>query len=74
MAPEPAPSPGKQRDGTFVGQSPKDVTSAIKAAYEVARKDKEYSTGTLSFHVDDIWVTGTNPISEYVVKLRPPEG
>ncbi len=71
MAEEPVPTRGKQRDGTFVGESPKDVTSAMKDAYAEARKDPEYHTGTLSFHIEDIWVTGTNPISEYIVKARP---
>ena len=73
MAEEPVPTPGKQKDGTFVGtskQKPLNVTAAIQNAYDIARKDPEYHTGTASFHVDDIWVVGTNPISEYVVKIR----
>ena len=74
MAEEPVPTRGKQRDGTFVGESAKDVTSAIKDAYAEARKEPEYHTGKLSFHIDDIWASGTNPITEYVVKIRPLDG
>jgi len=72
MADEPVPVPhrGKQSDDTIVGVSPKTVTAAIEDAYNVARKYPEYQKGTQSFHIDDMWVVGTNPISEYVVKIR----
>jgi hypothetical protein len=74
MAEGPVPPPGAQKDGTFVGTSKHTkeltVTAAIQDAYATARKDPKYKTGTKSFHVDDIWVVGTNPITEYVVKIR----
>jgi hypothetical protein len=66
---QPVPRRGEQHDGTFVGVGKKTVTAAIADAYDEARKYK-YPTGTVSFHIDDIWVVGTNPISEYVVKIR----
>ncbi|HTO24859.1 MAG TPA: hypothetical protein VMJ49_03095 [Gaiellaceae bacterium] len=69
MAATPVPHRGEQKDGTIVGVSAKTVTQAIGDAYNVARKYPKYQKGTQSFHIDDIWVVGTNPISEYVVKI-----
>ncbi len=44
------------------------LDGAFEAAYRNARDDR---TGTLTFRVVDIEVTGNNPITEYKVGVTP---
>jgi len=54
--------------GQWVGYSRKDVSIAIEDAYNFAKED---ITGAIELKVEAIYVTGNNPLSEYIVVLVP---
>jgi hypothetical protein len=67
------PSPGIRDDGFIVGASkarffwPPSIEGAVKDAYGRAKREKVTAK---EFKVAEIYVRGTNPISEYVVVLQ----
>ena len=74
-----APKRGKQL-GTWVGSSVKAETpsteAAIQDAYDEASRDPDFEAlrdpeGELHLKVEATYVIGTNPITEYRVKLGP---
>ncbi|HVM56460.1 MAG TPA: hypothetical protein VMT74_03280 [Gaiellaceae bacterium] len=71
----PVPLKGRHEDksGTYyVGDSKVSLTDAMEKAYEVAKPD--YKGKTIELLVEAIYVKGTNPISEWVVKMGPLPG
>jgi hypothetical protein len=57
----------RQWVGTSLETNDKSLEGAIADAYNQARHARP--KGKLQFKVDDIYVIGTNPLSEYVVVL-----
>jgi len=68
----PLPQRGKTKGG-WVGSSTKthvlSIEGAIADAYNLAKGS--YKTSPIELQVADIYVVGTNPITEYLVKLVP---
>ncbi len=67
-----APRRGKQPKGTWVGSSLKAKTPSIEAAIQDAYDQASSGhKGGLQLKVEATYVIGTNPITEYRVKLGP---
>jgi hypothetical protein len=68
----PLPQRGKTKGG-WVGSSTKthvlSIEGAIADAYNQAKSS--YKGKTIELRVEDIYVVGSNPITEYLVKLVP---
>jgi hypothetical protein len=69
---------GRYEHKTYVGRSKRarirqpSLKVALKDAYTKAKADNE--AGKLqTFRVLDMWAVGTNPLTEYIVALGPPD-
>jgi hypothetical protein len=65
--------PKRGLDGRlFVGSSKESIEQAIEDAYNFARKSQHYpKRGSIALRVIDIYIKGSNPISEYIAVLGP---